>query len=370
MIDNLNKLRIRKKIPQIEFFFKKLRKVFLKNAEFTYYNRLVGGNIAETTRIQFRANLQTTIAHTIKNDKEKVYLTLTPYLVEWLKEKIKIRNSWSWDNFMKAYSKYKFCKLYKSHSKKTQIKNKVDLYDILVRKYRLSLYAGPGRKKLRKLLKKWAIHQIMTTLIGLGRFYRLLYMMKVSFMEKGIAKQRYMREIIRRWKFIYFSKIMAKKKMELMYKNLHLSYIQMANDVFGDDDNVSVIKEFERFGNEIGAWSNENINRKEESKYSSIIQRKFIYGKENGSDFNNNENYNTPNKRSYVKIQKKESEKREINTKNSEEIDKDNFKSSSYRRNKKKDELLKSPYNSSKNDSESENYKPGTYKGRKKFGDK
>ena len=189
-------------------------------------------------------------------------------------------------------------------------------------------------------------------------------------MEKGIAKQRYMREIIRRWKFIYFSKTMGKKKMELMYKNLHLSYIQMANDVFGDDENVSVIKEFERFGNEIGAWSNENINRKEESKYSSIIQRKFIYGKENGSDFNNNENYNTPNKRSYVKIQKKESEKREINTKNSEEIDKDNFKSSSYRRNKKKDELLKSPYNSSKNDSESENYKPGTYKGRKKGGDK
>jgi len=372
MVDILNKFRIRKKIPHIEFFFKKLRRVFLKNAEFTYYNRLVGGNTAETTRIQFRANLQTTIAHTIKNDKENVYLTLTPYLVEWLKEKIKIRNSWSWDNFMRAYSKYKFCKLYKSHAKKTQIKNKVDLYDILVRKYRLSLYAGPGRKKLKNLLKNWAIHQIMTTLIGLGRYYRLLYMMKVSFMEKGIAKQRYMREIVRRWKFIYFSRIMAKKKMELMYKNLHLSYIQMANDVFGDDDNnnASVIKEFERFGNEVGAWSNENINKTEESKYSSIIQRKFVYGKENGrkNDYINSENYNTPNKRSYVKIQKKESEKREINTKNSEEIDfnKDNFKSSSYRRNKQKDELLKSPYNSSINDSESENYKPGTYKGRKK----
>ena len=72
--------------------------------------------------------------------------------------------------------------------------------------------------------------------------------------------------------------------MELMYKNLHLSYIQMANDVFGDDDNnnASVIKEFERFGNEVGAWSNENINKTEESKYSSIIQRKFVYGKENG----------------------------------------------------------------------------------------
>ena len=148
----------------------------------------------------------------------------------------------------------------------------------------------------------------------------------------------------------------------------------MANDVFGDDENVSVIKEFERFGNDIGAWSNENINKQEESKYSSIIQRKFVYGKENGKkiDMSNNENYSTPNKRSYVKIQKKESEKREIDTKNSEEIDfnKDNLKSSSYKRNKRKDELLKSPYNSNINGSENENYKPGTYKGRKKFGDK
>ena len=52
------------------------------------------------------------------------------------------------------------------------------------------------------------------------------------------------------------------------------------------------------------------------------------------------------------------------------DFNKDNLKSSSYKRNKRKDELLKSPYNSNINGSENENYKPGTYKGRKKFGDK
>ena len=403
MLNIFNILRQRKKIPQIEYFFKKLKRVFLKNAEFTYYNRLIGGNTAETTRIQFRANLQTTIPETLKSDKEKVYLTLIPYLVKWLKEKIKIRNSWSWDNFMKAYSKYKFCKLYKNHSKKTQIKNKVDLYEILVRKYRLNLYAGPGRKKLRNLLRKWAIHQIMISLLGIGRFYRVLYMMKVSFMEKGIANQRYMREILRKWKFIYFSKVMAKKKMELMYKNLHLSYIQMANDVFGDEDNnnASVIKEFERFGNDVGAWSNENFNKQEETKYSSILQRRFIYEKEDGKklDFikkaylgknNNNENINNENlstssKKSYGRYQKRDNEKSEINRKNSEEVIKDfskqNSKTSSYKINRKKDDLIKSPYNSSYNSkngfenvdnsiNEGDNYKTGSYKKRRNHGNK
>ena len=32
------------------------------------------------------------------------------------------------------------------------------------------------------------------------------------------------------------------KKMQLMYKNLHLSYLQLANDVFGDEDNIILLK--------------------------------------------------------------------------------------------------------------------------------
>ena len=188
-----------------------------------------------------------------------------------------------------------------------------------------------------------------------------------------------------------------------MYKNLHLSYIQMANDVFGDEDNnnASVIKEFERFGNDVGAWSNENFNKQEETKYSSILQRRFIYEKEDGKklDFikkaylgknNNNENINNDNlstssKKSYGRYQKRDNEKTEINRKNSEEVIKDfskqNSKTSSYKINRKKDDLIKSPYNSSYNSkngfenvdnsiNEGDNYKTGSYKKRRNHGSK
>jgi len=131
-----------------------------------------------------------------------------------------------------------------------------------------------------ELLRKYAIHQLMIPLYGIGRFYRLLYLIKLTFMCRGIAKQRFCSEFIRRWKFVIFSKILAKKKMELMYKNLHLSYLQLANDVFGDEDtvnNASVVKEFERFGNEIGMFTSENVNKIEEHKYSTIARRKFKY---------------------------------------------------------------------------------------------
>jgi hypothetical protein len=70
----------------------------------------------------------------------------------------------------------------------------------------------------------------------------------MTFMHKGISERRFIREIIRKWRFATFVKVMAKRKLELMYKNLHVSYLQIENEVFGDEEsrNVSVVKEFER----------------------------------------------------------------------------------------------------------------------------
>ena len=49
---------------------------------------------------------------------------------------------------------------------------------------------------------------------------------------------------------------MAKKKLELMYKNLHSSYLQLADEFFGKDSiNPSVIKEFEILGNNVGMFT-------------------------------------------------------------------------------------------------------------------
>ena len=55
-------------------------------------------------------------------------------------------------------------------------------------------------------------------------------------------------------------KKMTKKKMELLYKNLHVSYLEMVNSIFSDEEKVnpSVVKEFERFGSGIGMFVNED----------------------------------------------------------------------------------------------------------------
>ena len=390
MVSNLEKLKHYHKLQLITYFLRMFKLIFLKNAEFTYYNRLLGGSRAERTKLQFSAKLSTPHSEEVVDDKERVYLSLAPYFIDWLNEKIKIRQAWGIDNLIKAYSNYRFNKLYRDYAKRVQIPQKVELYNKLYKLFLNKLYAGPLKLRLMELLRKYAIHQLMIPLHGIGRFYRLLYLIKLTFMCRGIAKQRFCREFIRRWKFVIFSKILAKKKMELMYKNLHLSYLQLANDVFGDEDtvnNASVVKEFERFGNEIGMFTSENVNKIEEHKYSTIARRKFKYELNEKNEITAKKEkkyeYQSDSKSNSRKVGKK-NEIIEIQSKNSEEISdysRENSRTSSYRRNRRGDDIntLSShsrrdtfsnrtyEINNEINTNENE-YKPNTFKGRRKYG--
>ena len=390
MVSILDKLKHYFKLQQITYFLRMFKLIFLKNAEFTYYNRLLGGSRAERTKLQFSANLSTPHSEEVVDDKERVYLSLTPYFIDWLNEKIKIRQAWGIDNLIKAYSNYRFNKLYRDYAKRVQIPQKVELYNKLYKLFLNKLYAGPLKLRLMELLRKYAIHQLMIPLYGIGRFYRLLYLIKLTFMCRGIAKQRFCRGIIRRWNFIIFSKIIAKKKIELMYKNLHLSYLQLANDVFGDEDivnNASVVKEFERFGSQIGMFTNESANIVEEHKYSTIARRKFKFEINEKNEITTKKEkkyeYQSDSKNNSRKIGKK-SEIIEIQSKNSEEISdysRENSRTSSYRRNRRGDDIntlsshsRRDTYsnrtyenNNDINTNENE-YKPNIFKGRRKYG--
>ena len=99
-------------------------------------------------------------------------------------------------------------------------------------------------------------------------------------MHSNIALQRYYRELIRKWRFITFSKKMTRKKLELMYKNLHASYLQMADEIFGEDNlNPSVFKEFERFGSDVGMFTGQEAKVDEElnKRYYSAVDKKYVF---------------------------------------------------------------------------------------------
>ena len=99
-------------------------------------------------------------------------------------------------------------------------------------------------------------------------------------MHKNITNQRFYRELIRKWRFIAFTKKMARRKLELMYKNLHASYMQMADEIFGDDEvNPSVIKQFEMFGNNVGMFTSQQPEVDEElkKKFYTTVDKRYVF---------------------------------------------------------------------------------------------
>ena len=185
--------------------------------------------------------------------------------------------------------------------------------------------------KLFKLLRKKYIKEIITQLQEPSRLYKLFYLVNVTQMHKKITNQRFFRELIRKWRFIAFTKKMARRKLELMYKNLHASYMQMADEIFGDDEvNPSVIKQFEMFGNNVGMFTAQEpeINEEISKKYYTNVDKRYT--------FKNDIEVSNEMRKSYIR-------KQQIIVEKEEEKESEEILSSAEKKHKNKD--LRSSFN-------------------------
>ena len=135
------------------------------------------------------------------------------------------------------------------------------------------------KKKFEKVVRKRVIKKLFTKVEKISRLLKLMYLIKMSIVSKEITEKRWIRVLIRKWRFISFSKNISKKKMAFLYKHLHVNYLEMVNDVFGEEEraNPSVIKEFERFGANVGMWENEHPDFVEESNFCKNVQKRFSF---------------------------------------------------------------------------------------------
>ena len=129
------------------------------------------------------------------------------------------------------------------------------------------------------MFRRRIIKKLFTKIEKTSRLLKLMYLIKISVVNKEIIEKRWIRVLIRKWRFISFSKNISKKKMAFLYKHLHVNYLEMVNDVFGEEEkaNPSVIKEFERFGSNVGMWENEHPDFVEESNFCKNVQKRFSF---------------------------------------------------------------------------------------------
>ena len=263
-----------------------LQKLYLNmtsRSQFNYENRIESTNKPKSTKLQFKKKVLKN--ENIIEDKQAPIKKCLPGFVAYLDNKIKERNQDSLNAIKRFYASNKFCYLLKKFSNKQILPPKKDIVREMKREGIYSETRPLYQIKLFKLLRKKYIKEITTKLEEPSKLYKLFYLVNVTRMHKKISSQRFFREMIRKWRFITFTKKMARRKLELMYKNLHASYMQMADEIFGDDEvNPSVIKQFEMFGNNVGMFTGQDAEVSEDlkKKYYTTVEKKYVF-KNDGS---------------------------------------------------------------------------------------
>jgi hypothetical protein len=276
MFDTLDKVNNRYKNYYGDYLFKIL-KYILFSKKTDHYNKIKHyQNESQIKQLSFKSQSN----KKIKAPQDRSVTTMIlPFLIKYLDDKFLKQKKLIWENIKDNDKSLKFCKLFKSFSDKTLLHPKRDLVDLLKAEYAYMNGLGVANCDLFKLLRRYWVKLVCNSMLAPSRIYKILYLIKMVMMHKTIAYQRFIRELVRKWRFSAFVQSIARKKLELMYKNLHVSYLQMANELFGEKNNKngSVVKEFERLANKMGMFTNEDYSNVTEENFCEKIKKTYVF---------------------------------------------------------------------------------------------
>ena len=263
-------------------FLDKLAAIKENKSVFNYNNELTSTRKPELTKLKFKKICDNNINNNTKiiSDKNAPMRKILPHLLNYINNRIKRRKEEAFDKITQYLKSKGFAKIFKNFVEKNMAKKQLELISYMKRDVKYSEIRPKTQIKIFKMFRKKYIKYITSSLVEPSRLYRLYYLCNITKMHSNIALQRYYRELIRKWRFITFSKKMTRKKLELMYKNLHASYLQMADEIFGEDNlNPSVFKEFERFGSDVGMFTGQEAKVDEElnKRYYSAVDKKYVF---------------------------------------------------------------------------------------------
>ena len=265
------------KITKKIFMEKMINNYYSKIKEYTYSSHIQNENKPYTKRILFKTKKKTQPKTT--KDKSQIYLSLISVLVKLIKELIEKRKKECLD---KIKERYNGMRLIQALNKIIYDKRKETFQELIeILRVLLDIYEndGPQQARLFKLLRKVYIRKLFLYKEEVYKINKLFYLLNLTMFNIEMARARWIRQMVRKWRFITFMKKMAKKKMELMYKNLHVSYLEMVNTIFSDSEkiNPSVVKEFERFGYGVGMFINEDPYKPREGKNCLGVKKYYLF---------------------------------------------------------------------------------------------
>lgn len=176
----------------------------------------------------------------IFNTKTRIYYHSTPILLKAINVLKNFNLKFAFDNLKFAQTKNllknKLIFLIKRHlwnAFLNQLTIKVNLFNNNEMKV----------NSLFKLLKVNYLLKLKTEIKEFNKINKLIYLLKVTFMHKSIIKNKFLTNIFKKWLFNAKLNKLTREKVSMLYKNMHLSYLNMVQELSA----YEYIQSFQKF---------------------------------------------------------------------------------------------------------------------------
>ena len=142
----------------------------------------------------------------IMTDQYAPMKAVLPNLMGYIQRLINRRKEDAFNKVKNELINRNFTKLFKAFNNKIIEPHEKEFIKKIKRESKFSETRPIYQTKLFKLFRKKYIKIVRTSLVQPSRLYRLFYLVNITRMHTNIAAQRYYREVIRKWRFVSFTK--------------------------------------------------------------------------------------------------------------------------------------------------------------------
>jgi len=172
-----------------------------------------------------------------------------------LQDFIRKRKLWAYGQLWSKYREMKFVSIIKKNMQKL-LPGKMFLEN-LYQKYLYELDTPNKVNKLKHMFRLSTLKNIFANNLELVRRLRLRYFLKIAMMDKKISEFRKAKKYLRKWNYMVTIKNVARDKMMKLYQNMHLQFLNMASDMFGDEGN-GIFNEMNNITEKFGAFTSDS----------------------------------------------------------------------------------------------------------------
>jgi hypothetical protein len=152
-----------------------------------------------------------------------------------------------------------------------------------------------NKDKLRKMFRMHYIRKLKEDLSGPAKLYRQRRFMRLALSYKKHNNSKITLSLIRKWRYHVTAMKVFKKKLEGMYKQMHIGYLGMVNSFIGNgkcdgEGNGSIYGEFDLLNQKMGVYKPQLSNIEfSESFKTEEYPHEYI---EDNDDINYNDSFN------------------------------------------------------------------------------